>query len=118
MPTVSDVSDVPNLPRERVASISELPEGELRVVQCNGRSLALSNIGGELHAIDNVCTHDSGPLGEGTLRGDRVICPRHGAAFDARSGRALTLPAVRGVRAYAVTVEGDDVYVECSEDAP
>ena len=47
-----------------------------------------------------------------------MICPRHGAAFDARSGRALTLPAVRGVRAYAVTVEGDDVYVECSEDAP
>ena len=105
------------MPRERVASISELPEGELRVVECNGRSLALSNVGGELHAIDNVCTHDSGPLGEGTLRGDRVICPRHGAAFDARTGRALTLPAVRGVRAYAVTAEGDDVYVECSEDA-
>jgi 3-phenylpropionate/trans-cinnamate dioxygenase ferredoxin subunit len=104
------------VPRERIASVAEIPEGEVRVVDCgDGRSLALSNVGGELHAIDNVCTHDSGPLGEGTLRGDRVICPRHGAAFDARTGRALTLPAVRGVSAYAVTVEGDDVYVECED---
>ena len=101
----------------RVAALADVPEGEVRVVQCAGRSLALSNVGGELHAIDNVCTHDGGPLGEGRLRGDRVICPRHGAAFDARSGRALTLPAVRGVRAYPVRVEGGAVYVECG-DAP
>lgn len=102
---------------ERVAALADVPEGEVRVVQCAGRSLALSNVGGELHAIDNVCTHDGGPLGEGRLRGDRVICPRHGAAFDARSGRALTLPAVRGVRAYPVRVGGGAVYVECG-DAP
>ena len=101
----------------RVAALADVPEGEVRVVQCAGRSLALSNVGGELHAIDNVCTHDGGPLGEGRLRGDRVICPRHGAAFDARSGRALTLPAVRGVRAYPVRVEDGAVYVECG-DAP
>ena len=101
---------------ERVAAAADVPEGEVRVVECDGRSLALSNVGGELYAIDNVCTHDSGPLGEGKLKGDRVICPRHGAAFDARNGRVLTLPAVRGVNAYPVTVEGDDVYVECGED--
>lgn len=99
--------------RERVAAVSDVPEGEVRVVECDGRSLALSNIGGEFFAIDNVCTHDSGPLGEGRLQRDRVICPRHGAAFDARSGRVLTLPAVRGVGAYAVSVEGDDVFVDC-----
>lgn len=103
------------MPRERVAALSEAPEGEVRVVECaDGRSLALSNVGGELYAIDNVCTHDGGPLGEGRLRGDRVICPRHGAAFDARSGRALTLPAVRGVRAWPVAVEDGAVYVDCS----
>ena len=101
----------------RVAALADVPEGEVRVVQCAGRSLALSNLGGELHAIDNVCTHDGGPLGEGRLRGDRVICPRHGAAFDARSGRALTLPAVRGVGAYPVRVEDGAVLVECG-DAP
>lgn len=102
------------MPRERVASVSEIPEGEVRVVLCSsGRSLAVSNIEGELFAIDNVCTHDDGPLGEGRLRGGRVICPRHGAAFDARTGRALTLPAVRGVSAYDVTVDGEDVLVDC-----
>ena len=103
------------MPRERVASVSEIPEGEVRVVTCaDGRSLAMSNVGGELFAIDNVCTHDDGPLGEGRLRGNRVICPRHGAAFDARTGRALTLPAVRGVSAYGVTIDGEDVLVDCA----
>ena len=102
------------MPPERVASVSDIPEGEVRVVTCaGGRSLAVSNIEGELFAIDNVCTHDDGPLGEGQLRRGRVICPRHGAAFDARTGRALTLPAVRGVNAYDVTVDGEDVLVDC-----
>ena len=102
------------MPPERVASVSDIPEGEVRVVTCaSGRSLAVSNIEGDLFAIDNVCTHDDGPLGEGQLRRGRVICPRHGAAFDARTGRALTLPAVRGVNAYDVTVDGDDVLVDC-----
>ena len=102
------------MPRERVASVSEIPEGEVRVVTCaDGRSLAMSNVEGERFAIDNVCTHDDGPLGEGRLRGGRVICPRHGAAFDARTGRALTLPAVRGVNAYSVAVDGDEVLVDC-----
>lgn len=102
------------MPPERVASVSDIPEGEVRVVTCaSGRSLAVSNIEGDLFAIDNVCTHDDGPLGEGQLRRGRVICPRHGAAFDARTGRALTLPAVRGVNAYDVTVDGEDVLVDC-----
>jgi len=98
---------------ERVCSLAEIPEGEVRVVECGGRSLALSNVDGELHAIDNLCTHDNGPLGEGRLQRGRVICPRHGAAFDAKTGAALTLPAVKGVGSYAVTVEGNDVFVEC-----
>ena len=102
------------MPTERVAAAADIPEGEVRVVTCaDGRSLAVSNIGGDLHAIDNVCTHDEGPLGEGRLRGDRIICPRHGAAFDARTGRALTFPAVRGVSAYPVTRDGDDVLIDC-----
>ena len=98
---------------ERVCSISEVPEGEVRVVTCGARSLAVSNIDGELHAIDNICTHDEGPLGEGRLQRGRIICPRHGAAFDARTGRALTLPAVRAVDSYPVTVDGDSIYVDC-----
>ncbi len=98
---------------ERVASVGDMPAGEVRVMQCGSRSLAVSNIDGALYAIDNRCTHDNGPLGEGKLRGDRVICPRHGAAFDARTGKVLTLPAVRSVNAYPVTIEGDEVYIDC-----
>ena len=86
-------------------------------MNCGGRGLAVSNVGGELYAIDDICTHDGGPLGEGTLRGDRLICPRHGAAFDPRTGKVLTLPAVRDVNAYRVTVDGDDVYVDCAGDS-
>ncbi len=99
----------------RVCALADVPAGEVRAVACGERSVALANVDGTLTAIDNLCTHDGGPLGDGRLDGDRVICPRHGAAFDSRSGRALTLPAVRGVRAYVVTVEGDDVYVDCDE---
>lgn len=100
---------------ERVIGIPDVPVGEVRVVQCGARSLAVSNIDGTLYAIDNRCTHDNGPLGEGTLRGNRIICPRHGAAFDARTGQVLSLPAVRSVNSYPVTVEGDDVYIDCEE---
>ncbi|MEE8422315.1 MAG: non-heme iron oxygenase ferredoxin subunit [Dehalococcoidia bacterium] len=104
--------------KARVADVSLVREGEVRVVTCpGGRRIALSNIGGQLYAIDDVCSHDEGPLGEGTLLGDRVICPRHGASFDPRTGKALTLPAVRDVATYEVTVEGSDVYIDCGGEA-
>jgi 3-phenylpropionate/trans-cinnamate dioxygenase ferredoxin subunit len=98
---------------EPVCAVEDIPEGEVRVVACGARSLALSNIGGQLYAIDNVCTHDDGPLGEGRLQRGRILCPRHGAAFDARTGKVLSLPAVRDVSAYEVTVQGADVLVDC-----
>jgi len=99
--------------RERVAAAADVPVGQVRVVACGEKSLALSNVDGELYAIDNLCTHDGGPLGEGRLNRGRVICPRHGAAFDAKTGRVLSLPAVKNVSAYRVVVEGDDIFVEC-----
>jgi len=96
----------------RIASTSDVPAGEVRVFEIEGRSLALANVGGEYLAIENVCTHDGGPLGDGTLWDARVECPRHGARFDLRTGRAVTLPAVRGVQTYRVQIAGDDVQVE------
>lgn len=102
---------------ERVANIEAVPAGEVRVLTCGGRELAVANLGGEVYAIDNVCTHDGGPLGEGQLRNGRIICPRHGAAFDPKTGRALTLPAVRGVRAYSAAIEDGGIYIDCPEQA-
>lgn len=104
---------------ERIGTVDQVPQGEVRVLRCaGGRELAVSNIDGELFAIDDVCTHDGGPLGEGRLRNGRVICPRHGAAFDARTGKVLSLPAVRSVSAYAVTVAEDGaLYVDCGVES-
>jgi 3-phenylpropionate/trans-cinnamate dioxygenase ferredoxin subunit len=103
--------------KQRVCAKTLVSDGEVRVVPCGDRVIALCNIDGEFYAIDDLCSHDDGPLGEGTLQGGRVICPRHGAAFDPKTGAALTLPAVRGVGAYKVTVEGPDVYVDLEEAA-
>ena len=98
---------------ERIGSADSVPPGEVRVLRCaSGRELAVSNIDGTLFAIDDVCTHDGGTLGEGRLRNGRVICPRHGAAFDARTGKVLSLPAVKSVRSYPVTVEDGEIYVD------
>lgn len=94
-----------------VAKKDQVPPGRVIVVQANGRPIALCNVGGTFYAIDDVCTHDSGPLGEGELWGDQIECPRHGARFDVKTGHALTLPAVRGVATYPVRVEGDAVQV-------
>lgn len=101
--------------KQRVCAEALVRDGEVRVVTCGDRRIALSKIDGELYAIDDVCSHDAGPLGEGSLIAGRVICPRHGAAFDPKTGKALTLPAVRDVGSYEVTVEGNDVYVDCGD---
>lgn len=95
-----------------VARVSDVQPGTVRVVEVDGRSLCLGlTEDGEWGAIDNVCTHDGGTLGEGELDDDLVECPRHGARFDLFSGQVRALPAVRGVGAYEVRVEGDEVQV-------
>jgi 3-phenylpropionate/trans-cinnamate dioxygenase ferredoxin subunit len=79
--------------------------------EVDGKRIALCHVDGSFYAIDDVCTHDGGPLDQGQLEGDQIECPRHGARFDVKTGRALTLPAVRPVNSYPVQVEGDDVKV-------
>lgn len=95
-----------------VAAAGEVEPGTVRVVEVDGRSLCLGlTEDGEWGAIDNVCTHDGGTLGEGELDETGVECPRHGARFDLFTGRVLALPAVRPVRAYETRVDGDVVEV-------
>ena len=95
-----------------VAEASEIAPGQMRIVEAGGERIALCNVGGTFYAIQDVCTHDDGPLGEGTLRGDVVECPRHGARFDVRTGAAVRMPAIVPVKIYPVRVEGGDVLVE------
>ena len=97
---------------ETVAKVSDTPPGTISVHEVAGKRIALCNVNGRFYAIDDVCTHDGGPLDQGELDGEQVECPRHGAKFDVTTGRATVLPAVRPVKTYRVEVEGDDVRVE------
>ena len=96
----------------KVATTGEIPPGKVNVYQVNGRSMAVCNVDGTFYAIDDVCTHDGGSLDQGALEGDQIECPRHGARFDVKTGRPLTLPAVMPVKSYPVQVDGDEIKVE------
>jgi 3-phenylpropionate/trans-cinnamate dioxygenase ferredoxin component len=100
----------------RVARVEEIPVGEARVYDVGYDSIALCNVGGEIHAIENVCTHDDGPLGEGFLEGCQIECPRHGARFDVKSGAVTRMPAATPVRTFPVRIEHGEIYVEIEED--
>jgi nitrite reductase/ring-hydroxylating ferredoxin subunit len=96
-----------------VARAAEIQPGTVRVVEVDGRSLCIGlTEDGEWGAIDNVCTHDGGVLGEGELDENAVECPRHGGRFDLFTGRVLSLPPVIPVRAYAARQVGDEVQVD------
>lgn len=87
-----------------IAPASDLPNGERLFVELDGKSIVIFNIAGQLFAIADLCTHDDGPLGDGDLEGYNVVCPRHGAEFDLRTGRALQMPAVIDIPAYPVRI--------------
>jgi 3-phenylpropionate/trans-cinnamate dioxygenase ferredoxin subunit len=96
----------------KVADRSEIPQGGKRLLEVDGRAIVLFNVGGTFYAIDDVCTHDGGPLAEGELNGVEIKCPRHGARFDVRNGKALCMPAVQPVATHRVELRGDEVYLE------
>ena len=95
-----------------VAKASEIGPGRMRIVEAGGERIALCNVDGTFHAVQDVCTHDEGPLGEGTLKGNALECPRHGARFDVRTGAVVRMPAIVPVKVYPVRVEGGDVLIE------
>jgi nitrite reductase (NADH) small subunit len=97
--------------RVKVAMKDELPDGEGRVVEAGGKTLAVFNVGGTYYAIDNTCTHRGGPLGEGELSGTVVTCPWHGWRWDVATGANANNPAVK-VACFSVSVEGSDLFVE------
>jgi 3-phenylpropionate/trans-cinnamate dioxygenase ferredoxin subunit len=97
-----------------VCPVDELPPGEVKIVHAGSLSLGVYNLDGEYYAIEDRCSHDDGPLCEGEFDVETgvAICPRHGANFDIRSGRALTLPAYEPVSVYPVHVVGGMIKVE------
>ena len=97
----------------KVATIDEIPVNSSKLVEVDDMRIALFNLDGEFYAIEDVCTHDGGPLVEGEIVNDhQVKCPRHGARFDIRTGAALSFPAFEATNSYAVRIEGRDLLIE------
>ncbi|HUE76258.1 MAG TPA: non-heme iron oxygenase ferredoxin subunit [Chloroflexota bacterium] len=95
-----------------VASTAEIPPGQSKRVVVKGKEIAIFNTGEGYHATGDVCSHDEASLSEGELFGNVVECPLHGARFDVRTGKALSLPAVYPVPTYTLRVEDDAIKVE------
>ena len=96
----------------KVAKSDEIQPGQGKMVEVDGRKIALFNVDGAFYAIDDTCTHRGGPLSEGDLDGKQVTCPWHGAVFDVTTGGVLGPPAPKEVSRYNARVEGGDIEVE------
>jgi 3-phenylpropionate/trans-cinnamate dioxygenase ferredoxin subunit len=100
-----------------VAPLAELPPGTVKIVEAGSLSVGVFNCDGELRALEDRCSHDDGPLCHGVFDGEtcEVVCPRHGARFDVRTGRPLSLPAYLPVRTFPVRVEDGVVKIDLDE---
>ena len=94
-----------------VAKVGEIPEGGIKVVRLDDQSVAIFHVGDGYYALEDVCTHDGGPLAEGVLEDHVIECPRHGARFDVATGAVLSPPAMAPVPRYDVRVSGDEIQV-------
>jgi 3-phenylpropionate/trans-cinnamate dioxygenase ferredoxin subunit len=92
----------------------ELADGRVKLLTVGERRLALCNVGGEYFCIDDLCTHDGGPLDQGELIDGEIECPRHGARFDVRTGRPMCLPAIKPVATHEVRSHGGDIQIRVS----
>lgn len=97
----------------KIASVDEVPLNSSKLVEVDNIRIALFNLDGAFYAIEDVCTHDGGPLVEGDIvNGHEVRCPRHGARFDIITGDALSFPAIEPTMTYDVYIQGDDLLIE------
>lgn len=94
-----------------VASTDEIPPGERLIVEYGHRWVAIFNIDGSYYAVEDICTHDDGPLAEGKLDGCTLECPRHGATFDIRTGKVLSAPALVDVPTYTVRIADNQIQI-------
>ena len=96
----------------QIARTSEIPQGTIKMIEANRARIALANIDGTFYAIEDRCSHDDGPLGQGELDGKEVECPRHGARFDMTTGKPMNLPAVVPVKSFQVKVDDNNILIE------
>lgn len=95
----------------RVAKIDEIEEGKGQVAEIGDKCLAVFNVEGAFHVIDNTCLHRGGPLGEGELEADIVTCPWHGWEYNVKTGNCVNNPSSH-VKSYPTRIEDGEVQVE------
>jgi len=96
----------------KVGQLSDFPRGKLSKVQVGSEEVLVVNINGTIHAISNTCTHRGGPLNEGELEENRVICPYHGGQFDVTTGKAVSPPPTKDEMKFDVQVQGSSVLLK------
>ncbi len=94
-----------------VANTDEVGNGQRLFFELDNHSIVLFNIGGEYFAIENECSHDGAPIGDGEIEDMAIICPRHGARFDIATGKVLSLPAVEDIPAYPTRIVGNRIQI-------
>jgi 3-phenylpropionate/trans-cinnamate dioxygenase ferredoxin subunit len=99
----------------KVATKTDLEDGANMLIESDERLVILVRVGDEFFCIDDVCTHDGGTLSDGEHEGCEIECPRHGAKFDLRTGKALCMPATQDTVAHEVQVDGEDILVKINE---
>jgi 3-phenylpropionate/trans-cinnamate dioxygenase ferredoxin subunit len=96
----------------KICAESDIPDGGVRTFQINGRPIAVARYDGAIYAIDDICTHDGGNLGEGNVIKGQIQCPRHGARFDLKSGQVTRMPAVFGIGTYDIKIIDGEIYAD------
>ena len=96
----------------KVAQTDDIVSGQGKVVEVEGKKIAIFNLDGQFSAMDDTCTHAGGPLSEGQIEESKVTCPWHGAQFDIKSGMVLRGPAANNVTSYTVKIDGNDIYLD------
>jgi len=99
------------MPFIRTLRLEQVPPGAIQEFETDGKAIAIANVEGKIYAINGVCLHRGGPLGEGELEGPIVTCPWHGWQYNVTTGRVAQNEAI-GVDCYAVEVRGDDIFVD------
>lgn len=94
-----------------IGSIDSVNTGERVFVTIDDRSIVVFGIAGEIFAIADICSHDDGPIGDGEIAEYEISCPRHGAKFDIRTGKAITLPAIIDIPAYPVRIRNGEIEI-------
>ena len=95
----------------KVASLSELSSGEMKMVTVDEEDILLTNVDGTIHAVSDLCSHADASLSDGYIEEGEVECPLHGSRFNLTTGEALNLPADEPLKVYEIKVEGDDILV-------